>query len=624
MKIRFKKKRRFLTSIRVKFMIVYILVNILSLQLIGLYFTTQVKKTNIQNFQDAIIEQEKNLNYNIMDELTKVSSSEKEQEKIRASIKKMASEFVTANIITTNIVDQNLDIIASSSKNKDVNYLGKKAVDPLVSQVLKTGNTASKEQINENKKIYWTYVSPIKNGEQILGVIYVTADIQKIYDDTDDIIRTFMIATVLSIFVTTMIGFLASKTVTNAIEKMSDQVRNMAEGNYGEVIGIKTNDEIGDLARVFNQISKRIKEEQSINEIEKRKLSALINSMKDGIIATDSSGKITLINDSAITTLGVKRSDIFIGKDIIKILNITEYSSIREIIEAEDSLLISVGDKKDEELHRIEITEVSTKDVVDNVFSSQKELDGYIVVLYDVTESEKEEAERREFVSTVSHELRTPLTTMNSYIEALNEGVMEDKALAKTFIQTIQNETKRMIRMVKDLMQLGKMDIKEEHYDMEFIDINKMLENITERFKMTHPEKNFVLQLKKDPVFVEADQDKLTQVFDNIINNAIKYSPNGKNITLRIRQNYNQNRIIVSIKDEGIGIPLANIDKIFNRFYRVDKSRQRSMGGTGLGLSLAKSIVEAHRGKIWAQSREGYGSIIYVMLPSEEVIDEWE
>ena len=251
------------------------------------------------------------------------------------------------------------------------------------------------------------------------------------------------------------------------------------------------------------------------------------------------------------------------------------------------------------------------------------ELEGYIVVLYDVTDQERQEKERRDFVSTVSHELRTPLTTMNSYIEALEEGVLEDKELAPQFIDTIHKETTRMIRMVNELMQLGKMDIKEEHYEKEFIDINKMLEQITDRFALTHPEKNFIKHISKTPIFVEGDQDKLTQVFDNIVNNAIKYSPDGKNITVRVRQNYHHNRVSISIKDEGVGIPLVHIDKIFNRFYRVDKSRQRSMGGTGLGLALAKTIVEAHKGRIWAQSREGYGSIIFVTLPCEQIDDEW-
>ena len=615
----FKSRKRLFTSIRFKFIVVYVLVNIISLQLIGLYFTTQIKTKNINNFQTTIIEQEKKLNYNIMEELT--TTLDKNQ--AESNIKKIVSEFTTSKLVMLNVVNSNLEIIASSTTSGNESYLGKRSVDPIVSQVLKTGESSSKEQSDDSQKIYWIYVSPIKDSDGVVvGATYIMADIDSVYSDMDDITRLFVIATILSIAVVTVIGLFASKTITNSIEKMSSQVKNMTDGSYDSVIGIDTKDEIGDLAEVFNTISKKIKDEQSSTELERRKLSTIINSMMDGIISTDSSGKILLINDSAKDMLSTSEENIFIGKDVLKILNITEYSSIAEILEAEDSLLVSLKEEEYEYLYRVEFTQVIRNDFEYNQFIPQK-LDGYIIVLYDVTEKERQEQERREFVSTVSHELRTPLTTMNSYIEALEEGVLEDKKLAPVFIDTIHKETTRMIRMVNELMQLGKMDIKEEHYDKELLDINKLIETIAHRFKLTHPDKQFILHVPKEPTFVEVDQDKMTQVFDNILNNAVKYSPDGKNITIRVRQNYNQNRVSISIKDEGIGIPLNQIDKIFNRFYRVDKSRQRNMGGTGLGLSLAKSIVEAHKGKIWAQSREHYGTIIFVMLPSENITDEW-
>ena len=448
------------------------------------------------------------------------------------------------------------------------------------------------------------------------------ADIESVYQDINSVTKIFIIGTILSILFTTIIGFVASKTVTSSIEKMSSQVKKMASGNYGTVVGIDTNDEIGDLAKVFNKISKRIEEEQAVTETERRKLATIIESMMDGIITTDNNGRIILINTSAEDMIGARDEDIFIGKDVLKILNITEYEHIGDIIEAEDSLLVNTSKTDESLLLRAEFSKI-VKEEKEDLTQMSTELEGYIIVLYDVTDQERQEKERREFVSTVSHELRTPLTTMNSYIEALEEGVINDKELAPQFIDTIHKETNRMIRMVNELLQLGKMDIKEEHYDKEFIDINKLIEQIATRFELTHPEKNFIKYISKTPIFVEGDQDKLTQVFDNIMNNAIKYSPNGKNITIRVRQNYNHNRVNISIKDEGVGIPLVHIDKIFNRFYRVDKSRQRSMGGTGLGLALAKNIIEAHKGRIWAQSREGYGTIIFVTLPCERIDDEW-
>lgn len=625
-----KFKKRYFSSIRVKFVIVYVLVNIISLQLIGLFFTTQLRTTNINTFEQNIMEQEKILNYHIREELDKdksnsLTESDKDTKSTdtKSSITKLVSEFNIQKLLLVSVIDKDSKIVASSSKNGNDDYLSKRSFDPQVSQVLKTGESAKKIQTNpDTKRRVWLYVSPIKKDNEVVGVVSLMADIESVYQDLVGIMKIFTVGTILSILITTIIGFVASKTVTSSIEKMSVQVKTMASGNYGTVVGINTNDEIGDLAKVFNQISKRIKEEQDVTETERRRLATIIESMMDGIITTDTNGKVILINTSAGDMIDAPENEILIGKDALKLLNISEYESIGEIIEAEDSLLVNVSEDDEGLLLRAEFSKI-LKEENEDLSQVSTELEGYIIVLYDVTDQERQERERREFVSTVSHELRTPLTTMNSYIEALEEGVINDKELAPQFIDTIHKETTRMIRMVNELMQLGKMDIKEEHYDKEFIDINKLIEQISDRFELTHPEKNFIKYIPKTPIFVEGDQDKLTQVFDNIMNNAIKYSPNGKNITVRVRQNYNHNRVSISIKDEGVGIPLVHIDKIFNRFYRVDKSRQRTMGGTGLGLALAKNIVEAHRGRIWAQSREGYGSIIFVTLPCENMDDEW-
>ena len=626
-----KFKKRYFSSIRVKFVIVYVLVNIISLQLIGLFFTTQLRTTNINTFEQNIMEQEKVLNYHIREELDKDKSNsltesdnnDTKSTDTKSSITKLVSEFNIQKLLLVSVIDKDSKIVASSSKNGNDDYLSKRSFDPQVSQVLKTGESAKKIQTNpDTNRRVWLYVSPIKKDNEVVGAISLMADIESVYQDLVGITKIFTVGTILSILITTIIGFVASKTVTSSIEKMSAQVKTMASGNYGTVVGINTNDEIGDLAKVFNQISKRIKEEQDVTETERRKLATIIESMMDGIITTDTNGKVILINTSAGDMIDAPENEILIGKDALKLLNISEYESIGEIIEAEDSLLVNASEDDEDLLLRAEFSKI-LKEENEDLSQVSTELEGYIIVLYDVTEQERQERERREFVSTVSHELRTPLTTMNSYIEALEEGVINDKELAPQFIDTIHKETTRMIRMVNELMQLGKMDIKEEHYDKEFIDINKLIEQISDRFELTHPEKNFIKYIPKTPIFVEGDQDKLTQVFDNIINNAIKYSPNGKNITIRVRQNYNHNRVSISIKDEGVGIPLVHIDKIFKRFYRVDKSRQRTMGGTGLGLALAKNIVEAHRGRIWAQSREGYGSIIFVTLPCENMDDEW-
>ena len=437
-------KKRFFSSIRTKFVIVYVLVNIISLQLIGLFFTTQLRNSNVNTFEQNIIEQEKILNYHVREELEKTSSggskdtedstSQDESSKnsrdsksnrdSKSGIAKLVSEFNIQKLLLVNVIDNDSKILATSSKNGNDEYLAKRSFDPLVSQVIKTGESTKQIQNNaDSNKRVWIYVSPVKKDNEVIGVISLMADIESVYQEVNGISKIFIVGTILSILITTVIGFVASKTVTSSIEKMSSQVKKMALGNYGTVVGIDADDEIGDLAKVFNQISKRIEEEQAVTETERRKLATIIESMMDGIITTDNNGKIILINTSAEDMLGGRDDEIFIGKDVLKILNITEYESIEEILEAEDSLLVNTSKTDEELLLRAEISKIEKEDKED-LTQMSTELEGYIIVLYDVTDQERQEKERREFVSTVSHELRTPLTTMNSYIEALEEGVL--------------------------------------------------------------------------------------------------------------------------------------------------------------------------------------------------------
>jgi two-component system sensor histidine kinase VicK len=251
-------------------------------------------------------------------------------------------------------------------------------------------------------------------------------------------------------------------------------------------------------------------------------------------------------------------------------------------------------------------------------------IDGVIAVLYDITEQEKIEQERREFVANVSHELRTPLTTMRSYLEALADGAWKDDEIAPQFLNVTQTETERMIRLVNDLLQLSKLDRTEYRINKDFVNFTDFFDKIIDRFEMTKSQHvSFVRNIPKEALFVEIDTDKITQVLDNIISNALKYSPEGGKVTFAIDKLSSD--IQIRIKDEGVGIPKESVNKIFDRFYRVDKARTRKLGGTGLGLAIAKEMILAHGGDIWAQSVEGQGTTVFFTIPyNPEQEDEWE
>lgn len=255
---------------------------------------------------------------------------------------------------------------------------------------------------------------------------------------------------------------------------------------------------------------------------------------------------------------------------------------------------------------------------------------GLIWVLTDVTEREKIERDRRQFVSNVSHELRTPLTSVRSYSEALSDGALEDPKLAREFLDVIQRETDRMIRMISDLLNLSRMDSNRQEMNLELIDLSRLVDHILDRFDMmlsseeyANKDYKILRELSDKPIWVEADQDRLTQIIDNILNNAIKYSPDGGNVTVRLMTTHNE--ALLSIQDQGLGIPQKAIPHIFERFYRVDKARSREQGGTGLGLAIAKEVVERLNGRIWVNSIENKGSSFYISLPYDPTIgeDEW-
>jgi len=383
----------------------------------------------------------------------------------------------------------------------------------------------------------------------------------------------------------------------------------MAKGNFSRKVRVYGNDEIGQLAIAFNHLTNRLQEAQSTTEAERRKLASVLANMTDGVIATDRKGRVILINDPAIRLLRIPR-EMVINRPIISVLSIDSAYSFEDLIHLKESMNLDLSTQERPFILRTNFSVI------------QKEtgfVNGLIAVLHDNTEQEKIDMERREFVANVSHELRTPLTTMSSYLEALAEGAWKDDEIAPTFLQVTQTETHRMIRLVNDLLQLSKMDSRDYDLNREIVNFNQFFNRIIDRFELSKSQHvTFHRMLSDKAYYVDIDTDKLTQVIDNIISNAMKYSPDGGNIRFGVA--VEEDILTVMISDEGMGIPPENVNRIFDRFYRVDRARARSMGGTGLGLAIAREMIEAHGGSIWAESEEGQGTTIFFTLKVE--IDE--
>ena len=418
------------------------------------------------------------------------------------------------------------------------------------------------------------------------------------------------------IFILILIGFillvsfllLESRRDNIRLRQINQKIKDLIDGDYSQVLDMQGSSEITNITNNLNDLSEVIRLTQENLEQESKRLHSILAYMTDGVLATNRRGQIIMINDMAKRQLGVERDDA-LNQNILELLKIEEEYELRELITQSPELMIYSQNLNGEYISlRVRFALIRRESGF---------ISGLVAVLHDTTEQEKEERERRLFVSNVSHELRTPLTSVKSYLEALDEGALTEP-VAPDFIKVSLDETNRMMRMVTDLLHLSRIDNATSHLDVELINFTAFITFILNRFdKMKSQDEEKKYELVRDypitSVWIEIDTDKMTQVIDNILNNAIKYSPDGGKITVNMKTTDDQ--MILSISDQGLGIPKEDLPKIFDRFYRVDKARSRAQGGTGLGLAIAKEIVKQHNGFIWAKSEYGKGSTFTIVLP---------
>lgn len=404
------------------------------------------------------------------------------------------------------------------------------------------------------------------------------------------------------------------------LKQLNQKIKDLIAGDYSQVLDMQGNTEITNITNNLNDLSEVIRLTQENLEQESKRLHSILSYMTDGVLATNRRGQITMINDMAKRQLGVE-SDDALNQNILELLKIEDEYELRDLITQSPEMMIYSQNVNGEYISlRVRFALIRRESGF---------ISGLVAVLHDTTEQEKEERERRLFVSNVSHELRTPLTSVKSYLEALDEGALYEP-VAPDFIKVSLNETNRMMRMVTDLLHLSRIDNATSHLDVELINFTAFITFILNRFdKMRSQDQEKKYELVRDypitSVWIEIDTDKMTQVIDNILNNAIKYSPDGGKITVTMKTTDDQ--MILSISDQGLGIPKEDLPKIFDRFYRVDKARSRAQGGTGLGLAIAKEIIKQHNGFIWAKSEYGKGSTFTIVLPydNDAVKEEvWE
>ena len=612
-----KNKFKHLTiSINTTLAIVFMAMIIATIEVIGAYFTRQLEQNSIENFQSSI---------QVLPIVSNQLSAQllKDDRHTNSNLNRIVGDYSNGiGTISEIIVVDNKDIIRAVSNLNDKKRIGQRVNNTLVKQVTSTGRQATKV-INDHGD-FMIQVTPLTAGNgsaNTVGAIYVRASMQGVFNDLRNISLMFLVTSLIAAVMGAILSLVVSHAITKPIEEMQSQALNIADGDYSSQVKIYSNDELGQLGQAFNTLSVRIERSQEESESEQRRLDSVLSHMSDGVLATDRHGNVNVVNQMALSFLNTTEDQI-INKPIASVLGLDETS--QDLIASQKGIVLTVnqGTRDDVILHAS--------------FSLIKRVTGFVsgsvCVLHDITEQQKNENSQKQFVSNVSHELRTPLTSLHAYIETLNEGAWKDPKIAPQFLQVTQEETERMIRMINELLSLSRMDRGVSKVDVEWVNFNDFVSHILDRFDMIvktdakEGKKKYTIKrsLSSQALWVEIDTDKFAQVIDNIMNNAIKYSPDGGVITIKLRQERQQ--IILSIADQGLGIPREDLSKIFDRFYRVDKARSREQGGTGLGLAIAKEIVEEHHGKIWANSSEGKGSTFYIALPYEPMSegDDWD
>ena len=589
-------------SIKWRIIVTYLIIVFIAMTISGVFITNKLESYQLDSIQTKSQKTAEMVMSSIpFETYTSLASG-------KSNIQAIIDEWKLGNDYEIYIVDNTLSIIAADNTA----VVDKSAIgildDTVVVSALEGSTAESRETLSNDIPVMNTAES-IKGADgTVSGVIYIRADLSSVYSTMQEARMIFIQAMAIAVLISVLISFFITNSITDPINDLTEKAERMASGDFSQQIDVRSNDEIGRLAEMFNMLRQELdnKITETINE--KSKLETILRYMVDGLIALDLDGDIVHINPAAKALLDISDDEINEGLDFTGILqrfgkkDITD--GIKKVISRDVISEIAV--------YRGKIISVRYARFMDD---DENDI-GVIMLLQDITEQQRLDQMQKDFVANVSHELRTPITTIKSYTETLLDGAVEDPGMRKNFLNVIDEEAERMTHLVKDLLQLSRLDNDREKLNRQETDINKLLAKCAQKVMLTAQAKQQTVECninEDEPLNVFVDIDRIQQVILNILTNSIKYTPEGGRITITSGLEGSAARIVIS--DTGIGISQAEIGRIFERFYRVDKARSRAMGGTGLGLSIAKNIVEAHHGTISAESVEGKGTSVTVLLP---------
>lgn len=477
---------------------------------------------------------------------------------------------------------------------------------PEIQEIIDGEGTGSAIRKSDTLNIDMLYIAvPIYQEDDIIGFIRISKSLQAINAIIYTNIINNLIFFILMLFLTLILIWKFTRDIVNPLGQITELASKLADGNFRERIRLKNyQNEIGTLARVFNNMAAQL--DNKINQIsrEKNRAEAILTNMVDGLIAVDSNMKLTIINPAARIMFSIE-GDVR-GKNIIEIFRHHEIDqTLEKSLNSNEIISQEIVVQKDE------------KKIYDCNFVPISNEEGFviggIIVFSDITELRKLEQHRKEFVGNVSHELKTPLTSIIGYVDTILDNDIKDHTIINKFLKIIKAETDRLFLLIKDLLDLSKLEAKKS-YILRAAILNKIIDKTV--LVLSEKAEDKEIELIKDVPellpLVYMIPEQIEQVFINLIDNSIKYTPDQGKVIVRAYEG--DGKVIVEIEDNGFGIPEKEQERIFERFYRVDKARSRSMGGTGIGLSIVKHIIYNHNSEIEVESQPGQGSLFRFYL----------
>ncbi len=444
--------------------------------------------------------------------------------------------------------------------------------------------------------------APIQDNGDIVGVARLAVSLRTIQRNISNLQRTLLVATSIATMLAVLLAFLVATYMVRPLNLLTETSRRIAEGHMEEISSTTRQDEIGQLQQAFQFMTRRIKDQIGALQAERSKMEAVLSNMMDGIVIVDPQGTVQLANPAALRMFNSQEESAS-GKSLIEVVRHHQLVELwRRCLLAREQQTITLETTPD----RLFVQGIATP--------LEDSLPGMtLMVFQDLTRVRRLETVRRDFVSNVSHELRTPLASLKALTETLQESALEDPPAARRFLQRMETEIDTLTQMVQELLELTR--IESNRFPMQRLQIEPcaVVTPAVERMQLQADRAGLALRMECMTGLppVNADPGRIEQVLANLIHNAIKFTPPGGEIIISARQE--GNTVLFAVRDTGVGIAPELLTRIFERFYKAD--RARSSGGTGLGLSIARHTIEAHGGRIWAESVIDHGSTFYFTLP---------